>query len=477
MRLISKQQPVGEVFKGRQRGKHRIAIGSHGMRVFSVIWFGQLVSTLGSGLTGFALGVWIYQETHSTTLFALNLLAFAVPNLVVSPFAGALVDRWDRRWVMIMSDTGAGICTLIGLLYQWRSQVWNVLVHGDQLCLQHLPVAASNYSMLVPKEQLGRRGMVQIGEAISQLVSPAVAGALFVTVGLQGVVLVDFVTYIFAVLTLLVVRIPRPKITAEGQAGKGSLLKEATYGWTYIVARMGLLGLLLFFAATNFLSGLINPLLAPLILDMTSADMLGYLASIVGLGMLAGTLVMSAWGGPKRRINGVLGFSLVAGVFLAVLGLRPSLPLMAVAGFGMMFAMPIINASSQAIWQSKVALDVQGRVFAVRRMIAWSTLPLAYIVAGPLADKVFKPLLVEGGPLADSLGQVLGVGPGRGVGLLFIVVGLLSILVTLLAYSNPHVRSVEDELPDAIQPSLEQSVQDSLGEALPVTQVAFPDTD
>jgi hypothetical protein len=187
---------------------------------------------------------------------------------------------------------------------------------------------------------------------------------------------------------------------------------------------------------------------------------------------------MSAWGGPKRRIQGVLVFSLLAGVFLSFLGLQPSLPLMAVAGFGMMFAMPIINASSQAIWQSKVALDVQGRVFSVRRMIAWSTLPLAYIVAGPLADKVFKPLLVEGGPLANSLGKVIGVGPGRGVGLMFIVIGLLSILVTCLAYLNPHVRNVEDELPDATQkPEVRDFQEDGKIETSLITQVTFSESE
>lgn len=440
---------------------------SQGMRTFSVIWLGQLVSTLGSGLTGFALGVWIYQQTHSTILFSLNLLAFAVPNLLVSPIAGALVDRWDRRWVMVMSDTGAGLCTLaVAFLFtSGNLQVWQVIALtalSAAFSTFQWPAYSAATSLLVPKEQLGRAGgMVQIGEAISHLISPALAGALFVTIGLQGVVLVDFATYTFAILTLLFVRIPRPKASAEGQAGKGSLWKEAGFGWTYIVSRAGLFGLLMYFAATNFLSGLIEPLLAPLILDMTSADMLGYLASIVGLGMLAGTLVMSAWGGPKRRIRGVLGFSLVTGVFLTVLGLRPSLPLMAVAGFGMMFAMPIINASSQAIWQSKVALDVQGRVFSVRRMIAWSTLPLAYIVAGPLADRVFKPLLVEGGPLTGSLGQILGVGPGRGVGLMFVVIGFLSILVTFFAYMNPHLRNVEDELPDAVQQPDEHAAQDS----------------
>lgn len=190
-----------------------------------------------------------------------------------------------------------------------------------------------------------------------------------------------------------------------------------------------------------------------MILDMADPQTLGYLASIVGVGMLVGTLVMSAWGGPKRRIHGVLGFLIISGLFSMLLGLRPSIPLMAVAGFGMMFVQPIINGSSQALWQSKVAPDVQGRVFAVRRMIAWSTMPLAYAIAGPLADKVFKPLLLEGGLLAGSVGQIIGVGPGRGIGLLLILSGFLVILVTASGYLNPRVRRVEDELPDSVQES------------------------
>ncbi len=426
------------------------------MRTFLVIWFGQLVSTLGSGLTGFALGVWIYQETGSTTLFAFNLLAFAVPNLLVSPFAGALVDRWDRRRIMILSDTGAGLSTLVVavLYFSGGLEVWHVYILtalNSAFSAFQWPAYSAVTTLLVPKSQLGRAGgMVQIGEAISALASPAIAGVLFVTVGIQGVVMVDFATYLIAILTLLVVRVPRPPATEAGAEGKGSLLHEAAYGWRYITARRGLLGLLIIFAATNFLTSLWNPLLPPMILEMSSPAMLGYLASVVGVGMLLGTLVMSAWGGPKRRIHGVLAFLMISGVFQMLLGVSPSLVLIAIAGFGAMFTMPIINGSSQAIWQTKVAPDVQGRVFAVRRMIAWSAMPLAYLVAGPLADRVFNPLLVEGGALAASVGQVLGVGPARGTGLLFVVTGLLSILAAAAGYLYPHIHYLEDELPDAM---------------------------
>ncbi|HSF81855.1 MAG TPA: MFS transporter [Anaerolineales bacterium] len=449
-----------------------------GMRTFSIVWFGQLVSTLGSGLTGFALGVWVFQETGSVTLFALNLLAYAVPNLLVSPLAGALVDRWDRRRVMIMSDTGAGLSTLaIALLWMAGSlEVWHIYlatVVNSTFSAFQWPAYSAATSLLVPKRHLGRAGgMVQIGEAISQLISPAVAGALFVTSGLQAIVLIDFATYLFAILTLSFIRFPQPKETVEGASGKGALLKEAGYGWRYILARPGLLGLLGVFAATNFLTGMMSPLLPPLLLKMTSPDMMGYLSSIVGVGMLLGTVLMSAWGGPQRRVHGVLGYMAIGGLFISLLGMRPSLPLMAVGGFGMMFVMPIINGSSQAIWQSKVAADVQGRVFAVRRMIAWSMIPLAYILAGPLADRVFEPLLLADGPLASSLGVLMGVGPGRGTGLLIVIMGLLSALVAIGGYLNPRVRLVEDELPDAIPDLHTEAIDERHGETPQVLSTA-----
>lgn len=444
-----------------------------GMRTFFVIWSGQLVSTIGSGLTGFALGVWIYQETGSVTLFSLNLLAVAVPNLIVSPFAGALVDRWDRRWVMLMSDTGAGLATLsIAILYMTGNlEVWNIILataFNSAFSTFQWPAYSAVTTLLVPKEQLGRAGgMVQIGEAVSQLLAPAAAGALFVTVGLGGVIAIDFATYLFAVLTLLFVRVPSPERSEAGKEGQGSIWKEALYGWTYISARAGLLGLLLVFAATNFFSGLVYPLIMPMLMDMTSPDVLGYLVSIVGVGMLVGTLIMSAWGGPKRRIHGVLGFLMISGFFTSMLGVSPLIPMIAIAGFGLFFTFPIINGSSQAIWQSKVDPDVQGRVFAVRRMIAWSTTPLAYLVAGPLVDRIFRPLLLEGGALSESVGQVIGVGPSRGTGFLFIVVGTVTIAVSALGYLNPHVRNVEDELPDVVIPDkAEDQVEEEAGESI-----------
>jgi hypothetical protein len=169
---------------------------------------------------------------------------------------------------------------------------------------------------------------------------------------------------------------------------------------------------------------------------------------------------MSVWGGPKRRIRGILAFGGASGLALAAVGLSPSIPLIAGALWGLFFCGVIIDACSQAIWQSKVAPDVQGRVFSVRSMIAQSTLPLAFLLAGPLADYIFEPLLTPTGPLSHSVGRVLGTGSGRGTGLLFIVLGVALLLTIVGAALYPHLRNVEDELPDhmARTPGEQESV-------------------
>lgn len=159
---------------------------------------------------------------------------------------------------------------------------------------------------------------------------------------------------------------------------------------------------------------------------------------------------MSLWGGPKRRIYGILGANLLMGAVLFLAGLPPSTFILGAAAFLFFFSSPITNGCSQAIWQSKTAPDVQGRVFAVRRMIAWASLPFAYLAAGPLADRIFEPLMAEGGLLADSVGQIIGIGVGRGIGLIFIILGFIILFAVLAAYLNPRLRRVEIELPDLI---------------------------
>ena len=427
-----------------------------GSKSFLVVWLGQVISVLGTGLTNFAMIVWVYNETHAVTQVALISFFLTVPGLLISPFAGALVDRWDRRRVMIASDFGSALTSLAiaALLFTNNLEVWHVYICTAvaAVCATfQWPAYSAALTLLVPKRELGRaNGMVQTGQGLAQLLSPVLAGILVVTLGVSWVILIDFVTFLVAVSTLLFVRFPKPPVSAVGAAAKGSLWKEAGAGLSYIRSQPGLKGLLLLFASSNFFQGFVVVLAAPFILAFSTPAVFGIVSSVAGCGMLAGALLMSAWGGPKRRVHGILAFMALSGVCIAIAGAFSSSVVFAIAGFGFFLCIPVVSALSQTIWQSKVEPDLQGRVFAIRMMVATATTPVAFLLAGPLVDRVFEPLMAADGALSGSLGQWIGVGNGHGIGLFFIFVGACTVLVAALGYLSRRVRCLEEEIPDTI---------------------------
>ncbi len=427
-----------------------------GFRTFVIVWFGQLVSLIGTALTGFALALFVYTETGSATQLSLVLLASQLPQIVFTPIAGALVDRWDRRVAMIVSDTGAGAATavLALLLMTETLEIWHlypILAVAGLFQTFQFPAYSAATTLLVHKDNYGRAaGMVQLAEAAGQVIAPAAAGVILVVGGLGAVVAVDVVTFIIAVGTLLFVRFPKPEATEASIAAAGSIRSEIAFGLHYLRARSGLLALLGYFAVINLIFGFVSVLIFPLVLGFASEQATGTVVSIGALGMIAGSLVMSAWGGPRRRVFGVIWGVVGLGLGLILAGLRPSLPLLTIAIALLFFAIPIANASSQAIWQVKVAPDVQGRVFAVRRTLGQITAPLALIAGGPLLDRVFQPLMEPDGGLADSVGSIIGTGDGRGAALFVIVLGALGLAVSLFALLYPRLRNLEAELPVAV---------------------------
>lgn len=430
---------------------------SGGMKAFATIWIGQLVSLLGSGLTSFALGIWVLERTQSVTQYTLIILCASLPGVLIAPFAGALVDRWDRKWVMFFTDLGPGLITLTYAFLLWQGQlhVWHIYIGAAlNACFSTFqwPAYISSITMLVDRSQYGRvNGMLDFGQAGTTIAAPALAGLLMGVVDIWGVLLVDFATFLFAAATLLMVHIPRPEESAAARKAKGSIWKEAGYGWTFIRERPGLLGLLLFFAVLNLALCTCGVAIVPMVLAFTgSKAVVGTVMSLVGVGMLVGGAIMTATGGPKPRVYGVLSMGLVISVCFVLVGVRPSIYLVGAGVLLWYIAIPIMNGSSTAIWQSKTPGDVQGRVFAMRRMIAQFTTPIGDFSAGPLADKVFIPLLLPGGALADTaIGRLVGVGPGRGIGLMFLTFAAVPGLAALWGFLNPRIRNVEAELPDA----------------------------
>lgn len=426
---------------------------------FPWIWFGQSVSMLGSGLAGFGIGVWVYQRTQSVTQFALISFFVTLPQLLVTPLVGALVDRWDRRWTLILSDAGAGLCTLtiFALAHADRLETWHIYLltaASSVFTAFNWPALSAATTLIVPRRHLSRAaGMTQIGVALSQVGAPFVAGVLLVRIGLSGLILIDVVTFLIAVATLVGARIPKPPRSAEGGEGRGSLVTEIIVGWRYIRSRNGLLALLVMLAVTNFSLGIVLSLFTPLVLSFASAEVLGFVLGIAGVGMVVGSVAMSVWS-PSKRVLTIMAAFAVQGLVLLLGGLTPNAALVAGAGFVFLFSFPVVMSCSQAIWQSKVPPDIQGRVFAMRRFIAASMTPVAMLLAGPLADHVFEPLLAPGGALAGTVGRVIGVGSGRGIGFLLMLMGMLILLANAVGFRYRALRQVESEIPDVdIEPS------------------------
>jgi len=428
-----------------------------GMRGFTIVWLGQLVSLFGTSMTQFALTIWAWQITGQATALALVAFFSFGPTVVLSPVAGALVDRWNRKLVMMLSDLAAGLSTTaILLLYATdRLQIWHLYVAGaftGAFQAFQFPAYSAAISMMLPKEHFTRAsGMLSLAESASGIFAPVLAAALLGLIGITGVMTIDLLTFLAAIGGLLLVHIPQPELTEAGKEGRGSLLKESFYGFRYIFARPSLLGLQLVFFAINFTASFGYTVLAPMVLARTGNDelALGSVQSAGAVGGVAGGLLLSVWGGPKRRVHGVLaGMALAAILGELPMGFGRALPVWATASFFGAFMIPIINGSNQAIWQAKVAPDVQGRVFATRRLIAQITAPAAIILAGPLADRVFEPAMAPGGSLAGILGDVFGTGPGAGMAVMFVLAGILGAMVGLVAYSVRVIRDAEGIVPD-----------------------------
>jgi len=428
-----------------------------GMPGFTIVWVGQVISLLGTNMTGFALTIWAYEVTGSATALALVGFFFVTPMLIISPLAGAIVDRSNRKLMMMISDLASGLATIfILILYSAdQLQIWHLYITGAIMGTFQTfqwPAYSAAITTMLPKEQYGRaNGLMSLSESGSNIFAPLLAGALIGVIGIAGILTIDILSFIFAIGALLLVHVPQPRQTEEGRKSRGSLWKESFYGFRYILKRPSLLGLQLIFLFGNFFFGVPATILAPMILASTNNDELAYasVTSAGAIGAVVGGLAMSAWGGPKRRVHGVLAgwiFSSLLGSVL--LGVGRALPVWIIASFCGAFFGPIINGSNQAIWQAKVAPDLQGRVFSIRRLIAWLVSPLAMLVAGPLADFVFEPAMRPGGSLSNRFAWLVGQQPGAGMALLFILSGLLATAVGVIGYLVPVVRDAEIILPD-----------------------------
>ncbi|MFJ6655768.1 amino acid adenylation domain-containing protein [Streptomyces sp. NPDC091377] len=421
-------------------------------RRFVAVAASQTVSQTGSALTEFALPLWIYLTTGSVAWFGLFAVLGIVPGLLAAPVLGSLVDRVDRRRVMLVTTLVSGsteaalaLLHLFDALHPWHvgalMAVLSVSLTGQRLAFQ------SAIPQLVPKRYLGHaNGVVQISGGIAQVVAPLAAVGLLAAIGIGGVLLLDVISYAVAATVLLAVRFPRTLPATRRE----TLRREIVAGFRLVVAERGFRAMLIFFAVLNLFLPVLFQMISPLVLGFSSLASVASVSLAGGLGAVVGGLVMGLWGGPRRRrMRGMLLVVPVLALFCALTGLRPDLLVVGAGVFGMSASLSLLNGIYLTIVQVKVAQRFHGRVMALNQLVAWSTLPVGFLVIAPLGTGLLGPLMAPGGALADTVGAVLGTGPGRGIGLLYVLLGAAILLLGLVSLRVRRLARFDQEVPDA----------------------------
>lgn len=428
-----------------------------GLFGFYLLWFGQFVSIFASRMTGFAITLWAWDLTGSATALVLVGFTSFIPRAVLSPIAGALVDRWNRKLIIMLSDFASALSTafLLIMFLTESIQIWHLyaaaLFSGVFGAFQY-PAYSAVITTMVPKQHYTRaNSMRSIIQSASGVGAPLLAGAFIGILGISGIMIIDLVTFFIAIGILVFIFIPPPKVSEAGEASKGTVWKETVYGFKYVRERPSILGMFLLFTVTNIATGFGYPMQTPMILAKTGNDaaILGVVRSVGSAGFLAGGLLMTAWVGPRRKMDGInVSFILWGLIGAFIFGSSWTLPWWLISAFFMAVFNPIINANFMAILQSKVAPDVQGRIFGVDMLVTTITFPFAQLIAGIMVDNVLEPAMTGGTQLARLFGGMVGTGPGAGVGLMILIAGVVSIATGVAGLLIPVVRDIEKLMPD-----------------------------
>lgn len=414
---------------------------SKGMRPFFVLWGGQFLSVIGSTMTQFALAIWIWEQTNTVTPMILTTVFFFAPTIFIGPIAGALVDRWDRKRLMVASDTLAGLASVfvLGFFAAGQLEVWHLYItaflSGAFQSLQ-APALMASVSTLVPQEDYPRAAsLLGLSDSMGQILAPVLAGLLYAVIGVNGILLIDFITFIFAVSTLLFIHIPRPEVSIEGDTSKGSLLKESLFGFQFLLSQRNLLALFGFMLVVNVLVEPWASMLSPLVLARSGGDTVvlaivqfgGFVGAVIG-----GIAVYRVRVGTEYTKYLLIGLAAL-GLLTLPIGLSGTILAWMIAHFMFFFLHAFIGAYHHTIWQLAVPADVQGRVFAVRRLTFGLTATLSPYFFGQLADQTFEPAFQQSSQLQYSLGWFVGNGTGAGIAAIFVICSALLVMLAVAA--------------------------------------------
>ncbi|MBG1270223.1 MFS transporter [Nostoc sp. WHI] len=428
------------------------------MRNFTIIWLGQIISTIGSYMTSFAITIWLWEQTNQVTTLALLGFFTFLPSIFMTLVAGLIIDHANRKFLMMIADTVAAVSTVIILcLYLTDNlQIWHFYVSSAVNAafseIQELAYSAT-MSTLVSKKHYTRATTMNSALHYSSItIAPALSGFLYPLIDFSGILIIDLLSFVVAITILLKIPIYQPKFSdrnLKDQDHKG-FFWQITFGFRYLLTRPSLLAMTITGALFWFFHDIGRTLYAPMILARTGNDAtaLGSISSAAGIGGVIGASLLSIWGGFQPRIHGFLLGMVGAGVSKTIFGLAQGLQIWLPAQFFSSVNFPLLISSNTSILLTKVKPYDQGRVFATLSTIQQCVSAIAILIAGSLADKVFQPAMMPGGHLMPLFGWLVGTGSGSGIALLYTISSLGLLMIGLGGYAINNLRDVEILLSD-----------------------------
>jgi DHA3 family macrolide efflux protein-like MFS transporter len=437
------------------------------MRRFILIWSGQVVSLLGNSMLRFSFVIEAWTRGERATAVTMLAVCSLLPQVLLSPVAGAIVDRSRKRTALQLTDAGGllvvGVLTVAhfagGGLEPW--QIYPAVVLLGACAAFQFPAMASAVPLLVRKDQLQRaNGLLASAKSIAEVTGPALGGALLALVGVGFILALDLFSFLFALAAIRLVQFTgdRPAATPTADANPAGrwrrLASESLDGLRYLFARPSLRDLMLVFFSVNLVMVFGFAVLQPMVLARTGNDVaaLAGVNSAIGVGGVAGGLLVAAWGGPKNRVRGIL-LGVIGMCLFAQIGVAASpnvIGWIAMALVGVLL-MPIINSAVQSIVQTKVPHDWQGRVFGAVVFGSTISAPLATAVAGPLADWVFEPRNgASTTGITGLLSPIVGDGRGSGMAAMLFLAGVAGITVAVWGITRRSIRELDIRIPDLL---------------------------
>jgi DHA3 family macrolide efflux protein-like MFS transporter len=431
----------------------------HGMTGLFTIWLGQMVSGIASSITAVALPIWIFSITDSGAAVGLLEFYFFGSYLLATLFAGIIIDRSDRKVMMLMYDflSLSGLAILLVLQTAGLLQVWHLYIsavlQGVGSAFQATSYASAISLMVSRKQYIRANGLMSLLYDIPGIFGPILAVMIYLVIGLSGILALNLIAFVISIGVLLFVEVPSTPHTMEGERSRNRFLNEAISGLKYIFQRPGLLGLQLIFFTGNLFSGIALSVAAlyPMILLRTgnNTEILGTVQSAGALAAVMAGIFLTTWGGIKRPTRMIaLGWIISSILGMALLGIGQVLWIWLIAVVVDAIFEPIVNVSMDAFLQAKVPPDLQGRVFSASDFISQAMIPFTPLLAGYFGDQIFEPAMGTGGSLVNTFGWLVGTGPGSGFGLLILLCGIGGTLVGLAGYLIASIRNVDQLLPD-----------------------------